>query len=119
MSLKLLLLSVLQSLMLAGGQLCLKLAMVRTPHFRFTWEVIRQYLLNYWLALCGLLMGGATVLWMHILKHYPFSQAYPMSSMAYDFGILAGVFIFHETSTLTKWIGAALIIAGAVLLARE
>ena len=33
---------------------------------------------------------------MYILRHYPFSQAYPLSSLAYVFGMVAAMWIFHE-----------------------
>lgn len=119
MSAKLIWLSILQSLLLASGQLTLKLAMIRTPRFAFTWEIIKQFLLNYWFLFTGILFTASTVLWMYILKHYPLSEAYPLTSLAYVFGMLAGVFIFNESSTLPKWIGAVLIIAGAFLLTRK
>lgn len=119
MSIKLIWLSILQSFLLAAAQMTLKLAMVRMPRFQFVWDVIKQYLANFWFAVCGLLFAASTVLWMYILKHYPLSQAYPMTSIAYVFGMLAGIFIFHESASLPKWVGAALIIVGAVLLTRE
>lgn len=119
MSIKLIWLSLMQSFLLAAAQMTLKIAMVHLPRFRFVWDVMKQYLTSLWFALCGVLFALATVLWMYILKHYPLSQAYPMTSIAYVFGMLAGVFIFHESASLPKWIGAALIIAGAVLLTRE
>ncbi|MBQ0123006.1 MAG: EamA family transporter [Bacteroidales bacterium] len=119
MSIKLIWLSVLQSFLLAAAQMTLKMAMVRLPRFHFVWDVIRQYLTSLWFALCGVLFASATVLWMYIIKHYPLSQAYPMTSIAYIFGMLAGIFIFHESASLPKWIGLVLIIAGAVLLTRE
>lgn len=119
MSAKLIWLSILQSFLLAAGQLSLKLAMIRTPKFSFTWEIIKQYLLNYWFLFTGIFFTASTVLWMHILKHYPLSEAYPLTSLAYVFGMIAGVCIFNESSSAQKWIGALLIIAGAFLLTRK
>lgn len=119
MSIKLIWLSILQSFILAAAQMMLKLAMVRLPKFQFAWSVIKEYLTNFWFAACGLGFAAASVLWMYIVKHFPLSQAYPMTSIAYVFGLLAGIFIFHESSTPVKWIGVVLIMAGSILLSRE
>lgn len=119
MSIKLIWLSVLQSFLLAAGQVALKLAMVRTPHFSFKWEILKQYMTNYWFAICGVFFISAGVLWMYILKNFPLSQAYPLSSIAFVFGMVFGILVFHETATVAKCMGALLIIVGAFLLTKN
>ena len=57
-------------------------------------------------------MGGATVLWLHILKNYPLSIAYPLTSLSYVFGMIGAWWIFHEAIPLSRWIGVAIIIIG-------
>lgn len=119
MTFRLLILSIIQSFLLASGQVTLKLAMMKTPHFTFTWHVIKQYLFNYWFILTGILFGGATVLWFYILKHYPLSDAYPLTSIAYIFGLIAGIAFLNESSSVHKWIGVLLIVVGAFLLIKK
>ncbi|MBO7598576.1 MAG: EamA family transporter [Bacteroidales bacterium] len=114
--LKLLLLSLSQSACLAAGQVFLKIAMKNAPKFSFTWPVIKDYLTNWNLLFSGLSMGAATLLWFYILKHVDFSIAYPLISFSYVFGMLAAVFIFHESVPPTRWIGLALIVSGAFLI---
>lgn len=119
MNWRLILLSVLQSLLLAGGQVSLKLAMVRTPRFTFDWPCIRSFLTNWWFLFTGLFFGASTVLWMYILKHFPLSESYPLTSLAYVFGLIAAIMIFHESAGTQKWIGVVLILLGAFFLTRK
>ena len=67
---------------------------------------------------CGICYAAGTLLWMYILKKFPFSMAYPMISLSYVFGMLAAIFIFHESIPATRWIGVFLIMSGCVLIAR-
>jgi undecaprenyl phosphate-alpha-L-ara4N flippase subunit ArnE len=55
---------------------------------------------------------------MYILRNYPFSQAYPLSSLAYVFGMIAALWLFDEHISLTAWIGVLLIMAGCYLVTR-
>ena len=61
--------------------------------------------------------GMRRVLWMYILKHWAFSQAYPLSSLAYVFGMIAAMFVFHEHIAWTQWVGILLIMGGCYLVA--
>jgi len=114
--LRLLILSLMQSAMLAAGQVFLKIAMKRAPKFTFTWPVIKDYLTNWPFLYCGICMGAATVLWLYILRRYDFSVAYPLVSFSYVFGMIASVLIFHEIVPTTRWIGLILIVSGTFLL---
>jgi undecaprenyl phosphate-alpha-L-ara4N flippase subunit ArnE len=75
-------------------------------------------LTNLWLLASGVSLISATILWGYILKHFEFSVAYPITAFAYVFGVLAAVYIFHETVPVTRWIGVGLIILGAILIVR-
>ena len=119
MNWNLLLLSLLQSFLLACGNVSLKLAMLKVPSFRWEWGVLKLYLLDYWFIFTGLFFGAATILWMYILKNFPFSASYPLTSFAYVFGLIAAMIVFHEPVHFDKWIGVALVIAGAFLLTRK
>lgn len=119
MNWRLVILSLLQSFLLVCGQVSLKLALVRTPKWEFAWPTIKAWFLNYWFLFCGIFFGAATVLWMHILKHFPFSIAYPLTSFAYVFGLVAGIMVFKEPGSWTKWAGVLLILVGSFLLIRK
>jgi undecaprenyl phosphate-alpha-L-ara4N flippase subunit ArnE len=115
---RIILLSTVQSLFLAGGQVFLKLATRRVEQVSFTWTFIREQLTNWWWLASGICMAVATVLWLYIIKHYNFSVAYPMISISYVFGMLAAIFIFHESVSLSRWLGVFLIMGGVVLITR-
>ncbi|MGM9749348.1 MAG: EamA family transporter [Candidatus Cryptobacteroides sp.] len=119
MNWQLIILSVLQSALLAGGQILLKISMQNMPHFQWTWECIKAYLLNFWFLLTGICFGAATALWMYLIKNYPLSQAYPLTSLAYVFGLLAAIVVFHETAGFEKWLGVILILLGAFFLTKQ
>ena len=70
---KLLPLAIVQSLLLAGGQVFLKLALGRMEPFGWCWRFWSSVLTNWQFALCGLLYAAGTILWFYIIKHFPFS----------------------------------------------
>jgi undecaprenyl phosphate-alpha-L-ara4N flippase subunit ArnE len=63
-------------------------------------------------------MGAATVLWMYLIKQFPFSMVYPMISISYIFGMLAAIYIFHEIVPAIRWLGVLLIMGGVILIAK-
>ncbi len=111
-------LAVLQSALLAGGQVFLKFAMGKMKPFAWTRDFWTSLLLNWQFACCGAFFGASSVLWMYIVKHYPLSVAYPMISLSYVFGMLAAIIFFHEMVSPVKWIGIGLIMAGCCLIAK-
>lgn len=115
---KILPLAILQSALLCGGQVFLKFALMRMQPFAWTWEWWRALLVNWPFALCGLCFGAASLLWMYIVKVFPFSQAYPMVSLSYVFGMIAAIVFFHEEVSVTKWVGVACIMIGCILIAK-
>lgn len=115
---KVIIYGIIQSLLLCGAQVFLKFALTRMPPFAWTRSFWVSLLTNWQFAVSGLLFGAASLLWMYIVKHFPFSVAYPMVSLSYVFGMLAAILFFHEEVTLTKWIGVACIMAGCVLVVK-
>ena len=93
---KLIGLAIIQSLLLCGGQLFMKLALKSVDHVAWTWSFIWSQVTNWWWLACGVSFTAAGLLWMYILKHWSFSQAYPLSSLAYVFGMIAAMLVFHE-----------------------
>ncbi len=115
---KIFLLAVVQSLLLVGGQTSLKMALERMPQFVWSREFWVPMLLNWPFALCGVLFMSAGLLWMWMLRHYPLSTVYPLTSLAYVLALFASVLILHEQVAATKWVGAAFIVFGCLLVAK-
>ena len=115
---KLIILATLQSLLLASSQVFLKLATLRMDKFSFTWAFFRELFVNWQLALSGICIAAATIIWMYILKRFELSVAYPLISISYVFGMLASVFIFKEVVPVARWIGVGFIILGVVFLVK-
>lgn len=105
-----------QTFFLAGGQVFLKLAMEKLPKFEWTWAYFRAVLVDWWLLACGVSFGVATVLWLYILKKFPFSQAYPLTSLSFVFGMIAAWLVFGEAVPFSRWIGLILVVAGCFLI---
>lgn len=115
---RLIFISLCQSALLCGGQVMLKLAVTHMNRSCGWWQFFTQCILqNWWLMVCGILMTVAALLWMYILKHFDFSIAYPLSAMAFVFGALAGILVFHETINWYQWIGIVVILFGCFLVA--
>jgi len=107
-----------QSLFLVSGQVFLKLAMMQMGKFSFTWKFFKVAVLNWQFAVCGACMLTASLIWFYILKHFEFSIAYPLISISYLIGMVAAIFVFHETIPYTRWIGVVLIMVGVFLVTK-
>lgn len=114
----LLILAIAQSLLISTGQVLLKFALQRMLPFGMNAEFWKSVLLNWQFALCGACFAVGSLLWFYILRHFPFSMAFPMVSLSYVFGMLASVFVFHESVSIGKWFGVGLIMAGCYFVAR-
>ena len=88
------------------------------PPFAWTRDFWLSILTNWQFAACGLFFGAASLLWMYIVKVFPFSSAYPMVSLSYVFGMLAAILFFHEEVSMIKWFGVAFIVVGCMLIAK-
>ncbi|MCD8317560.1 MAG: EamA family transporter [Paraprevotella sp.] len=105
-----------QCLLLSGGQVLLKFALQEMRPFGWNREFWHSLLGNWQFASCGVCYGAVSLLWMFILKNFPFSMAYPMISLSYVLGMFAAILFFHETVSVYRWIGCALIICGCLLI---
>jgi len=115
---KLIPLALVQSVFLSGGQVLLKLALAKAGPFSWKWSFFASQLTNWWFPACGVSFGVATVLWLYILRHYPFSVAYPLSCMSYAIGVLAAMFVFHEQVSWVQWLGIVMIMGGCALIVK-
>ena len=62
------------------------------------------------------LYGGATILWIYVLKFVPLSYAYAFMALTFVFVPLMASFWLGESLTLKFAIGASLIIAGLMVV---
>lgn len=111
-------LALIQSALLALGQVLLKFGLLRMEPFGWNMSFWRSALLNWQFAGSGLSFGAASILWMYIIKHYPLSMAYPLVSLSYVFGLFSAMVFFHEQVDLSKWAGVFLIIIGCCIIAK-
>lgn len=116
--LKLVGLATIQSFLLMLSQVFLKLAVTQFGAFKFTGAYFKTVFTNLNFAISGLSVAGAMGLWMYILRHYPFSVAYPLGSMSYIFGLFAAILIFNESVPATRWLGVCIIIIGIYFVAK-
>ena len=117
--LKLLFLSVAQSFLMASTQVLLKVAFTRMGKFAFTKEYFKELLVNWPFALSGIAVTGASILWFYILKHFPLSQAYPLVSISYVFGMIASIYVFGEQIPITRWFGVLFIMVGVFVMLKQ
>lgn len=75
----------------------------------------------YCLGLCGAIgvMGVYAIWWQQILKHIEISTAYMFKGTSLIFVMLLACIIFGEQITLNNIIGAAAIIIGIALFAKD
>ena len=111
-------LSIIQCLLLSGGQVLLKFAIEKMGKFEMTKIFWSNLLVNWWFLGCGICYALGTFLWIYILKHFPFSMAYPMISLSYVFGMFAAIIFFHEQVSVTRWLGVAMIMGGCCLIVK-
>jgi len=116
--LKVIILTLSQCFLLASGQVCFKLAVEKIDKLQWSCACFVNLLTNWWLLAGGICMIAAMILWGYILKHYEFSMVYPITAFAYVFGMLAAIFIFHETVSPIRWIGVGLIMLGIVFITK-
>ena len=106
-----------QTSMMVFGQVFFKLGMQALVNFTWTWHCIwHQILLNGWVLLGVTLLILANLFWLYLLKIYPFSVIYPLTSLGFALGMLVGWLIFHETVDWLQWFGVILIIGGCFLI---
>jgi len=108
-----------QCMFLAAGNALLKLGLENAGAFSWTWKYFRDFFKNWLMLGSGLSMIAAIVLWFYILKNNELSLAYPLVSISYIFGMLASIFMLHETVPFTRWIGVLFIMIGVAFLAKS
>ena len=115
---KLITIALIQSIIIASGQITLKLGLIKFGTFDWTWRFWRTVVLNVPLIASGIMMIVGTLLWMWMVKTFPLSMLLPLQTLGYVLGILASMIIFHENVSYTQWGGMALIMTGCLLIGK-
>ncbi|WP_321575618.1 EamA family transporter [Paenibacillus guangzhouensis] len=104
-------------ILLVAGQIAWKIGLQQAGgiHFGNLFSVLFSPLILLGIALYAL----ATGLWLVVLSRLPLSLAYPLQSLAYAIGIFAAWYVFGESVPLNRWIGAAVIVLGAAIIAAK
>jgi len=112
---------ILQALSLAGGQAMFKLFVDKLGEEGWVYQNLKATSVNNWwiLALMVLFFGASFVLWAYVVKKMDFSQAYPLSSLSFIFGMFLAFFLFQESIPFTRWIGVVFIVVGCVLISMK
>ncbi|MCJ8014417.1 EamA family transporter [Paenibacillus sp. KQZ6P-2] len=100
-------------ILLVCGQILFKLGLQNSGGLHWM-KLISS--VHIWSGLC--LYGLATLLWFAVLSRLPLSVAYPLQSLAYVLALIPAYFLFHETMSITKIAGVAVIIFGAYLIVK-
>jgi drug/metabolite transporter (DMT)-like permease len=83
----------------------------------FSWFISALTTPEVWLAILGYL--ATFVVWMLILQRTDLSKAFPITTLCYVTVPVFAWLVFGETTTPTRAMGIAFIIAGVMLLGRE
>ena len=110
---KIIMLTVLNSLLMVAGQTFWKAGMIGKNINSF-FDIILVMFSP--LIVCGLMVYIiATFLWLYILSKAELSYVYPIQSLAFPIALFVAAFLFKETITLNRLIGAAMICIGVLL----
>ena len=107
-----------QSVLLVASQTFLKISLQRFGAFSWTWNYFKTVFTTWQFAASGIAALSAMLTWFYVLKHYEFSIAYPLLSISYIIGLLSAYFFLHETISLSRWIGVAIIMIGVYFVVK-
>ena len=72
----------------------------------------------FYYAIIIILLGFYAIGWQQIIKRLPLTTAFANKAVTVVWGIIWGTVFFHESITIGKIIGAALVITGVVIYAK-
>ena len=79
---------------------------------------LARLIANPW-VLSAMAAGFAALLcWLAAMTRFELSYAYPFMSLAFVLVLMLSVMLFHETLTMPKIMGVALIMAGIIVASR-
>lgn len=101
--------------MLVSGQVLWKIG-VSKIHLQLSAKGVMEAVFNPYIFCGGIIYIFATAIWLYLLSKAPLSKIYPLQSLCYVFGAIAGVIFFKEGFNLNRTVGLILIFGGAVLI---
>ncbi|WP_392559302.1 DMT family transporter [Orbus mooreae] len=99
------------------GQTGFKFSALNAQPLDYSIEWVLRILTNKWIYITTLSYMGAFFTWMVLLKKVPVGPAFAASRTQIVTVMLVSVYIFNEQLTVTRCLGALLIIAGIIFLA--
>lgn len=100
----------------ATGQLLLKAGANKLGRLELTLPGFISAITNYHILIGLVFFGISFFLWLVVLTKHNLSFLYPMVSLNYVIIILASKVLFNEQLTVTKIIGAVIIIVGVIII---
>ena len=108
-------------LLAVAGQLLMKKGMIifgSFPANEFIQKIIPM-VLNPYVFLGITCFGFSAITWLVVLSRFELSFVYPLVSVAYILVAIASYLFFHESVTLIRWLGIAVIVFGVFLISRS
>lgn len=100
--------------LISAGQILFRLTGMRL-HEKGAPGILRMFYEPYFLAAMVIYVLG-TFVWVSVLRHMPLGRAYPFMALSFVIVPLASAFFLAEPLTLRYWVGAALIVAGMIVI---
>ncbi|GAA0076028.1 membrane protein [Clostridium sp. CTA-5] len=102
-------------IMLVCGQVLWKIGTSKIV-FNLSVQGIINMIFNPYIIGGAIIYVFATVIWIYILSKAELSRVYPLQSLCYVVGIVAGTLILKESFTFNKGLGVVFIIIGAFII---
>jgi len=100
--------------LLVFGQIFWKIGLQKVPNVDL--NAIKDLMVSPYIWAGLLFYILATFFWFKVLSMLPLSMVYPMQSMAYVIGIFMAWLLLHESITLSRIIGSAVILIGVYIV---
>jgi drug/metabolite transporter (DMT)-like permease len=114
------LIAVLSTLLMASGQIILKLGLNRIGVFtgKTFWQAVALVITNPNVIIGALLYVVAAFIWVWVLSQRPLSYIYPFLATTYIFALIGSTLVLGEPVNWVRWAGVAAIGFGIFLISR-
>lgn len=110
MHMSVLLLTIINSLLMATGQVLWKIGMSNQDVTTFA--QLLKMLYSPFIIMGLVVYAFTTLLWLYILNKADISYAYPIQSLVFVYILIISVLLFHEQVPLNRWLGVGIICFG-------
>ena len=94
---------------LSVGQVLFKLAALQMQDHH---SLAQRFILNPYMVAAAVVYGGATIVWVSLLRQVPLQVAYPFVALAFFFVPIMGCFVLQEPVRWQTLAGALVIMVG-------